>query len=314
MSLGKRKIRPAAIVGIVLIIAVVYAAFVILEKFIDFAKEPLPEESNNVVQADDKKDKDAGENDIGNPDSSEETEIPQISEQIPTIAVDALKPVYTQEELLSMYPDTVLCSTVDAGEDYIDRIYFVGDSTTNGIKHYGVLKDGKNTNRVWTPRSGTLAMWNLLSEKVVIPDDDSEMTIPEAADFKKPDIIVFTLGVNGVSICTKEQFVGYYEDLIDEVLEKSPDTDIILQSIYPVCSDYEYVDSISMEKINRANSWIAELASEKGCYYLNTSSVLVNETGYLTPSYSNGDGIHISPEGFSVIFDYIRKHAIEKYV
>ena len=65
-----------------------------------------------------------------------------------------------------------------------------------------------------------------------------------------------------------------------------------------------------MEKINRANTWIAELASEEEVYYLNTISALVNEKGYLTNSYCNGDGIHISPEGFEVILDYIRTHRI----
>ena len=64
-----------------------------------------------------------------------------------------------------------------------------------------------------------------------------------------------------------------------------------------------------MEKINKANAWIAELANENDCYYLNTASVLVDETGYLNPTYSNGDGIHISPKGFSVILEYIKTHA-----
>jgi lysophospholipase L1-like esterase len=66
-----------------------------------------------------------------------------------------------------------------------------------------------------------------------------------------------------------------------------------------------------MEKINTANAWIAELANDKDCYYLNTASVLVDETGYLNPEYSNGDGIHLSKLGFEKVLEYIRTHAIK---
>ena len=65
-----------------------------------------------------------------------------------------------------------------------------------------------------------------------------------------------------------------------------------------------------MEKINQANLWIAQLANEKEVFYLNTISALLNERGYLNNDYCNGDGIHISREGFNVILDYIRTHAI----
>ena len=99
--------------------------------------------------------------------------------------------------------------------------------------------------------------------------------------------------------------------MIEEIKERSPETKIILQSIYPVCDYYQYVKSISMEKINRANGWISQLAEENGIYYLNTISVLLGDNGYLKESYCNGDGIHISAEGFKVILDYIRTHPID---
>ena len=55
-----------------------------------------------------------------------------------------------------------LAETEDAGQDYIDRLTFLGDSTTNGLKEYGVLSGGEGTTQVWTPRSGTLTLylWN----------------------------------------------------------------------------------------------------------------------------------------------------------
>ncbi len=304
---SKRKLRPTAILGIALFLAVVIFAVVIVVKTLNYGDDAQEEE---LFVSEGVEDNDVPDNPV-QPDTEEDAVVPAVNEDIPEISPSAPQPLFTQEELLSMYPDSTLASSADAGDEYLDKIYFVGDSTTHGMKYYGVLSGGKETTRVWTPRSGTLAMWNLLSEKVVVPENNEEVTIPEAVVGEKPEIIVFTLGVNGVSSCSKEQFVGYYKDLIDEVKTASSDTVIILQSIYPVCSDYQYVNSISMEKINTANAWIAELANENGCYFLNTTSVLVDETGYLKPSYSNGDGIHISPEGFGVILNYIKTHAID---
>lgn len=309
MNRKRRKLRLAPIIASVFVLTVVIVAIIILAKVFDFNNEqkdillPPETEHNDEVPTHTPETKDDEVIDTPPVENKDEVEI-QFNETAP-------KPVYTQEELLELFPETVRPLTESAWEDYVDGMYFIGDSTTHGMKYYGVLSEGKETTRVLTPRSGTLAMWNLLSEKVVLPEDDSELTIPEAMERIKPVTLVLTLGVNGVSSCTKEQFVGYYKDLIAEIKEASSLTKIILQSIYPVCSDYQYVNSISMEKINRANAWIAEMAHEEGVYYLNTISALVDETGYLNPDYSNGDGIHISPKGFEVILEYINTHPIE---
>ncbi len=311
MNPKRRKLRLAPIIASVFVLTVIIVAIIILAKVFDFNKEqkdtlfpPEIEQKDNV------------DDNIDTPEIKDDEVLPEVSDEKREEAEiqfneTAPKPTYTQKELLELFPETVRPLTESAWEDYVDSMYFIGDSTTHGMKYYGVLSEGKETTRVLTPRSGTLAMWNLLTEKVVLPEDDSELTIPDAIERIKPVILVLTLGVNGVSSCSEEQFVGYYKDLIAEIKDASPLTKIILQSIYPVCSDYQYVNSISMEKINRANSWIAELAHEEGVYYLNTISALVDETGYLNPDYSNGDGIHISPKGFEVILEYINTHPIE---
>ena len=303
----KLKVFPIVTVAVFLFV-VIFAIVLVVKTFND--KKPIgnnqSEEKNTNIE---ENVSDLTEiTDLPTADQKEE-KTPVFKEDDTLFNEDAPKPVYTQKELVELYPNTVLTETEDAGESYINDIIFIGDSTTHGMAFYGVLSGGKETNQVWTPKSGTLAMWNLLTEKIVYPDDDSEMLIGDAIAVKAPKIVVLTLGVNGVSSLEKEDFKKYYSDLIKEIKDNSDEVKIILQSIYPVCDYYE-IKSISMEKINRANTWIAELASEEEVYYLNTISALVNEKGYLTNSYCNGDGIHISPEGFEVILDYIRTHRI----
>ena len=302
----KRRIRIFPVVCVLVFAVVVAFAINILIK--TFSNDGTEEESKGV-------DKDITSNVDNNEIEPTPVVVPEVIEPIPdedliSFEEDAPKPVYTHAELLEMYPGAVLDKTEDAGQTYINDIIFIGDSTTHGMAFYGVLEGGKNTTQVWTPKSGTLAMWNLLTENIVYPDDSSQMLIADAISIKKPKMTVLTLGVNGVSSLSEEQFKKYYVELIEKIKESSKETKIILQSIYPVCDYYE-MKSISMEKINKANSWIAEIAHENGAYYLNTITSLVNEKGYLNNDYCNGDGIHISKEGFEVILNYIRTHAID---
>lgn len=197
----------------------------------------------------------------------------------------------------------------DAGQEYIDKIIFLGDSTTYGLKYYGMLNGGEDTHQVWTPYSGTLALFNQSIATIVYPEDESEITIKDAVERAKPEMMVITLGVNGVSSMDEADFNRDYTDLVQTIQSVSPDTKIILQSIYPVAEDYEHINSINNVKILDANRWILTVAEETGVKYLNTISVLLGEDGWLPSEYNNGDGIHLSPEGFGQVLNYIRTHA-----
>lgn len=308
--MAKRRLRIFPVFCVILVLALaVWAIILVVGSLSDKPEKPANEEVVTPVDIPETNEDVPPEPEVVIP---EQPEMPETPEEDKTVFVtDAPKPVYTHAELIQMYPDAVLDSSEDAGDAYVDGIIFIGDSTTHGMAFYGVLDGGKETTQVWTPKSGTLAMWNLLTEHIVYPDDDSEMLISDAISIKRPETVVLTLGVNGVSSLDEADFKKYYQGLIDAIKDASPDTKIILQSIYPVCDYYQYVNSISMEKINRANSWIVQLANDNGIYYLNTITSLVNEKGYLNDNYCNGDGIHISKEGFNVILDYIRTHAID---
>ena len=109
----------------------------------------------------------------------------------------------TPEEIaayLAEYPDTVLGVTEDAGQEYIDKLTFLGDSTTYGLIHYGMLKDGRNTKQVWTPASGTLTLSQASFATIVYPETGEEITIVDAVTRSQPEYLVITLGVNGVSL------------------------------------------------------------------------------------------------------------------
>ncbi|MDR0935769.1 MAG: GDSL-type esterase/lipase family protein [Oscillospiraceae bacterium] len=208
----------------------------------------------------------------------------------------------------------VLGETPSAGQGYLDRIIFLGDSTSYGLKYYAKLSGGKETKQVWTPASGTLTLDHQGYATIVYPPTGEEISIRDAVTDAKPEILMITLGVNGVSFLGEDNFKAEYGDLVSDIMEISPDTRIIIQSIFPVAASYEYLKSINNDKINAANGWLRDLALEYGLRYLDTASVLaVGTGGFLPETYHNGDGIHLNGETFTIVLDYIKTHALPGY-
>ena len=205
----------------------------------------------------------------------------------------------------------LLAETEDAGQEYIDKLTFLGDSTTYGLKYYEVLSGGKNTTQVWTPASGTLTLFNYATATIVFPEDGQEINIVDAVTRKLPEYLVITLGVNGVSMMDEDWFKTDYTALVQSIQAASPDTKIICNSIYPVENDYEQIESINNTNIPQANEWIKAVAEATGCKYADSASVLKAEDGSLREDYGNGDGIHLNADGFNAVLNYLRTHAYQ---
>ncbi|NCB51826.1 MAG: SGNH/GDSL hydrolase family protein [Clostridia bacterium] len=204
-----------------------------------------------------------------------------------------------------------LSETEDAGWDYIDKLTFLGDSTTHGLVYYGVLSDNEDTTQVWTPASGTLTLSRQSIDTIVYPETGEEITIVAAVTEKKPEYLVITLGVNGVSFMNEEYFTAEYTALVQSIQDASPNTKIICNSIYPVADDYENLESINNEKITAANGWIKNVAEATGVKYADSAPEITGSDGFLLQEYCNGDGIHLNSAGYLKILDYLRTHAYQ---
>lgn len=207
-------------------------------------------------------------------------------------------------------PAVTLGQTPDMGQEYIDSIIFLGDSTTYHMINRAVLTGGKETKQVWSGALGTLTLdGNIHKTTVVYPDTGTEMTVAEAAAQKKPKYMVITLGVNGVAYANETQFKAYYGKLIAAIKAASPDTKIMLQSIFPVSEGYDQKGGkLCNANIDIANGWIVQIASEHGCKYLDTASVLKNGNGAMIALYDSGDGIHMTADAYKQVLQYIRTH------
>ncbi len=222
-------------------------------------------------------------------------------------AETATIPTPTAEPVVDLAP------TADMGQEYIDKLVFLGDSTTYGLGFYDVVP----FTQVWTPASGTMALDNWAIETIdyrdpASPDTSESLSIIDCAARCRPDILVITLGVNGIAFLDEASFKQYYTDLINAVLAASPDTKIICQSLYPVM-DSKAPGGIDNARVNAANVWVRDVAAATGTRYLNSHDLLMDSTGNLNAAYNNGDdmGIHLNPDGFAVVMQNLRTHAYQ---
>lgn len=279
--------------------------------FVSCAKPVVdPPEVENPVQ-------DGGHNIGTAPDENTPTADPDSGEtQTVSEPENTVPPEEQPEENAPVSPKpeqnlTELAETEDMGREYLEKIYFLGDSTTYGIGYYydHGYTDLAPSSHVWTPASGTLTLdqWNYVA--IVNPDTGEELMLPDLVALKKPEYLCITLGVNGVSFMKEEYFKESYTALVKKVQEVSPETTVILNSIYPVTVGYEAKNNgINNLKIEAANLWVSAVAQECGVHYLNSASVLMNENRVLPDEYTNGDGLHLNGEAFGLVVDYIRTH------
>ncbi|MBR4058038.1 MAG: SGNH/GDSL hydrolase family protein [Oscillospiraceae bacterium] len=254
-----------------------------------------PDEGNNT-------DPENGDDPLTGSESPQPVESPTPGTQPPTTDPEITPPVQSQ---------TQLAETADMGREYLDKIYFLGDSTTYGLGYYydHGYTDLVTSKHVWTPASGTLTLdqWSYVA--IVNPDTGEEMMLPDLLELKKPEYLCITLGVNGVSFMKEQYFKDSYTSLVKKVQEVSPNTKIILNSIYPVTTGYEQKNNgINNLKIEAANLWVRSVAESCGVNYLDSASALRNENGVLPDEHTNGDGLHLNGEAFGLVVQYIRTH------
>lgn len=201
--------------------------------------------------------------------------------------------------------DVILGLTEDAGDEYMDKIYFVGDSTT-----YHFHKGGIDKSHLFVPESLTLLLSSSTASEIV---GSNGLTIPEALKEVNAEIVIITIGVNGADSFTEVRYKTYYKKLIDAIQEASPNTTIILQSVFPVTKAYSDLNKgITNEGINRLNEWAKEIAFDEGIRYLDTQSILKDENGAQFEEYNEEDGVHMNAAAYREIIKYIRTHAVQQ--
>ena len=224
-----------------------------------------------------------------------------------------------EPDLPTVEPSTVsarlLGQTAVAEQDYIDSMVFLGESTTAHLRSRGVLSEGVQTKQVWSNSSNTMTLdLNILQKTIVYPKTEQSMTIAEAVALEKPSILVLSFGTNGIMGFEKnvDMYRTSYGRLIDAVHAASPDTVVLLQTVYPLATNQrsfgEHASTMNAY-IDRLNAQLPLIAEQHDAYVVDTASCLKDDMGFLRSDYQNGDGVHLTASAYRAILDYLRTHA-----
>lgn len=230
------------------------------------------------------------------------------SKEIRKVKVEKLKPTQMSIKdytLDGWYDKVKLKETKNYGNDYFNKITMVGDSNTMYMYLNGYL----NGLKAWA--IPCLHAESMHSTEINLYGLGIKMKLLDAVEKYKPDMMILNFGTFSTAWISEETFVEKANSMIEQIKEKSPNTKIILISIYPIRKG-KNINEFQQDIINKCNFLILEMADKYGLKYLDVQEVLKGDDGYGKDEYFEDDKFHLTPLGHSTVKEYIKTHALEE--
>lgn len=179
------------------------------------------------------------------------------------------------------------------------------------------IKQIKQEERHRALEDGTLPVWAQFGDSAIFGDSrtvgfsfyeflessrvlaDAGLTIADLPDYLdqirllNPSYLYLCTGLNDVSIGlwpTPEDYVAAYEELMQQLMAEFPDTQIIVNSIFPA-QDPAFLQSTDWYEIPAYNTAVKAWCEEKGYAYIDNTQVYEEHKDLYDP-----DGIHFQKD------------------
>ncbi len=184
-------------------------------------------------------------------------------------------------------------------DSYFDDAVFVGDSLTFGIEYFS----GFNSTFLC---AGGLSTKNLSTEVL----EEGKTALEFIQDAEHIGKIYIMLGMNEAIYEKPEEYIERYSAFIDAVRERFPHVLVYVESITPVSKSFEATKDLKNHMVIEHNEHLVKMAKEKQCYYIDLYSHFAGDDGYI-PQEFTGDGVHLTPDKYRELAEYLRNHAVE---
>lgn len=205
------------------------------------------------------------------------------------------------------YNTTILETSDDAGESYVDETLFLGDSNT--ARMYRMFDYCSYDNAIGSV--GMTAKSLATFACVQLSSSSSYVTMPQAVALLQPKRIILTFGTNDLNPNYKTaDFIKNYQTGIEAVVTAYPSVDIIVNAIPPIGQQHSN-QSLTQTQVDEFNKALVEMCKEKGWKFLNSAEALKDSTtGYAKAGYvETSDGIHLTRTAMDALFTYVRTHS-----
>lgn len=231
-----------------------------------------------------------------------------VNKEIRKVKVEKLKPTQMSIKdytLDGWYDSVKLKKTKNYGNEYFNKITMVGDSNIMNMYLNGYL----NGLRAWA--IPCLHAESMHSIEINLYGLGIKMKLLDAVEKYKPETMILNFGTFSTTWISEETFIEKANAMIEQIKEKSPDTKIILISIYPIKKG-DNINKFQQDIINKYNFLILEMADKYGLKYLDVQEVLKSNDGYGKEEYFVDDKFHLTLLGHSTVKECIKTHALEE--
>ncbi|MDE6052887.1 MAG: hypothetical protein K2G55_03805, partial [Lachnospiraceae bacterium] len=123
------------------------------------------------------------------------------------------------------------------------------------------------------------------------------------------------LGMNDISILGLEGARDKYKELIDKILETSPDIEIHIISVTYTLAD-QGIGKLNNENLAQYNILLQEMAEENGWEYIDLCTPISDGKGNLAAEYCSDGFVHLSTSAYTLweseLIDYANAQAAQE--
>jgi lysophospholipase L1-like esterase len=193
--------------------------------------------------------------------------------------------------------------------DYFSDAAFLGDSLTEGFTEFKINLSGAMI--CGYVGIGPDAVVNRTT--VTHPERGSEVIL-DALAANQPKKVYILLGTNTlVNTGSDEKFLAYYSQMLDDLRSTLGEgTLLYVQAIPPVRPEVPaQKPGLESSHLKAVNEQLAQLADEKGCYFVDLWDAMADGDGNLNADYAAADGIHFTAgNGYTAWINYLRSHTV----
>ena len=161
------------------------------------------------------------------------------------------------------------------------KIIFLGDSLTEGCEWAELFQNTDILNRgiAGDQTEGILKRLKLVLDL-------------------QPKQLFLMIGVNDLLFHSPEKIVVNYRQIVQQIQEQSPSTQLFLQSCLPINNEVRKI-TIDNQDLQTINQGIKKIATDYGTSFINLYPDFTDKKGNLDTDYT-ADGIHLNGKGYAV--------------
>lgn len=178
-------------------------------------------------------------------------------------------------------------------ESWFDDALFLGDSEVGALNIYNIREQGLGE-AIIAYRNG-YSCYNAIRKGDKIFFTGRQLNIEDAVSISEAKKVFLLFSANDLAF-PLEDVEECWDEMLDRISDKCPETDIYVQSAPPINREATYFNN---ENVQSYNEMLQRVCEKHGCCYVDITNGLTDENGDTYKGYYV-DFVHFSTEGCKV--------------